>query len=182
MKANPASAGGTTQHENLTTWSFGELPELLEIQQGKQTLIGIQDYHQCNFGKVMPFREHLSTDQDARFAAMDSVEHRLNGTAARGAVPIQARQGRVGKEARQGFLDAFGSLSDRQQRLPAIAANGGYRRLRTAVMAAKLPRAAMQSHARIAVRAGSDPAAGIAEQGRRIAAPVQKHDDLTARP
>lgn len=32
-----ASAG---EHQNLTTWSFGELPELLEIQQGKQTLIG----------------------------------------------------------------------------------------------------------------------------------------------
>ncbi|MBS0307384.1 MAG: ATP-dependent RNA helicase HrpA, partial [Proteobacteria bacterium] len=31
----PASA-----QQNLTTWSFGELPELLEIQQGKQTLIG----------------------------------------------------------------------------------------------------------------------------------------------
>ena len=29
-----------TQHQNLTSWSFGELPELLEIQQGKQTLIG----------------------------------------------------------------------------------------------------------------------------------------------
>ena len=29
-----------TQHENLTSWTFGELPELLEIQQGKQTLIG----------------------------------------------------------------------------------------------------------------------------------------------
>ncbi|HEY8026757.1 MAG TPA: ATP-dependent RNA helicase HrpA [Burkholderiaceae bacterium] len=29
-----------TQHEGLTTWSFGELPELLEIQRGKQTLIG----------------------------------------------------------------------------------------------------------------------------------------------
>jgi ATP-dependent helicase HrpA len=28
------------QHENLTSWTFGELPELLEIQQGKQTLIG----------------------------------------------------------------------------------------------------------------------------------------------
>ncbi len=27
-------------HTNLTTWSFGELPELLEIQQGKQTLLG----------------------------------------------------------------------------------------------------------------------------------------------
>ena len=27
-------------HEKLTTWSFGELPELLEISRGKQTLIG----------------------------------------------------------------------------------------------------------------------------------------------
>jgi ATP-dependent helicase HrpA len=34
------SSSAATQHENLTTWSFGELPELLEIQQGKQTLIG----------------------------------------------------------------------------------------------------------------------------------------------
>ncbi|WP_026075730.1 ATP-dependent RNA helicase HrpA [Noviherbaspirillum massiliense] len=41
-------AGGTVapqqatlaEHQNLTTWSFGELPELLEIQKGKQTLIG----------------------------------------------------------------------------------------------------------------------------------------------
>ena len=35
-----ASSSAATQHENLTTWSFGELPELLEIVQGKQTLIG----------------------------------------------------------------------------------------------------------------------------------------------
>ncbi|TCS35734.1 ATP-dependent helicase HrpA [Paucimonas lemoignei] len=39
------SAGQTSQvaaadQQNLTTWSFGELPELLEIQRGKQTLIG----------------------------------------------------------------------------------------------------------------------------------------------
>jgi ATP-dependent helicase HrpA len=33
-------AQAASQLENLTTWSFGELPELLEIQQGKQTLIG----------------------------------------------------------------------------------------------------------------------------------------------
>ena len=29
-----------SQYQNLTAWSFGELPELLEIQQGRQTLIG----------------------------------------------------------------------------------------------------------------------------------------------
>ena len=35
--AAPAAAG---KYQNLTSWSFGELPELLEIQQGRQTLIG----------------------------------------------------------------------------------------------------------------------------------------------
>ncbi|WMW79160.1 ATP-dependent RNA helicase HrpA [Undibacterium cyanobacteriorum] len=42
-KANVTATGGTTsvmQQETLTTWSFGELPELLEVQQGKQSLIG----------------------------------------------------------------------------------------------------------------------------------------------
>jgi ATP-dependent helicase HrpA len=39
---NPASSAAVSsaEHQNLATWSFGELPELLEIQQGKQTLIG----------------------------------------------------------------------------------------------------------------------------------------------
>src|SRR5690606_13415861 len=36
----PAGKAATVTHQNLTSWTFGELPELLEIQQGKQTLIG----------------------------------------------------------------------------------------------------------------------------------------------
>jgi ATP-dependent helicase HrpA len=40
LKTNQASNGADPQNEKLTTWSFGELPELLEIQRGKQTLIG----------------------------------------------------------------------------------------------------------------------------------------------
>jgi len=47
-------------------------------------------------------------------------------------------------------------------------------------MAAKLPCAAMQSHARVAVYAGSNPAAGIAKQTRRVAAAIQEYDDLSA--
>ena len=38
--ANTAPADATGAHQNLTAWTFGELPELLEIQQGKQKLIG----------------------------------------------------------------------------------------------------------------------------------------------
>ncbi|HCY64533.1 MAG TPA: ATP-dependent RNA helicase HrpA [Oxalobacteraceae bacterium] len=38
--AGQAGQQGTADQQNLTTWSFGELPELLEIQRGKQALIG----------------------------------------------------------------------------------------------------------------------------------------------
>ncbi len=36
----PAEAGATALYENLTTWSFGKLPELLEIRRRGQTLFG----------------------------------------------------------------------------------------------------------------------------------------------
>jgi len=35
-----AASSAAPQHTNITTWSFGELPELLEITQGKLSLIG----------------------------------------------------------------------------------------------------------------------------------------------
>lgn len=38
--AQAAQQSVVADQQNLTTWSFGELPELLEIQRGKQTLIG----------------------------------------------------------------------------------------------------------------------------------------------
>jgi ATP-dependent helicase HrpA len=38
VAATPAPAA--SQHTNITTWNFGQLPELLEINQGKLTLIG----------------------------------------------------------------------------------------------------------------------------------------------
>jgi ATP-dependent helicase HrpA len=36
----PSANKGVSQHTNITSWTFGELPELLEISQGKLTLIG----------------------------------------------------------------------------------------------------------------------------------------------
>jgi ATP-dependent helicase HrpA len=46
VRVSPSKGEGARMHaipaaqQNLTAWSFGELPELLEIQQGRQTLIG----------------------------------------------------------------------------------------------------------------------------------------------
>jgi ATP-dependent helicase HrpA len=39
-KPAPAAPAAPTAHTNITAWTFGELPELLEITQGKITLIG----------------------------------------------------------------------------------------------------------------------------------------------
>ncbi|MGV8891653.1 MAG: ATP-dependent RNA helicase HrpA [Burkholderiaceae bacterium] len=39
-KQTAVKTSNAPQQENLTSWSFGALPELLEVQQGKQTLIG----------------------------------------------------------------------------------------------------------------------------------------------
>ncbi len=36
----PAVAGEATQYQGLSAWTFGELPELLEIQKGKLSLVG----------------------------------------------------------------------------------------------------------------------------------------------
>jgi ATP-dependent helicase HrpA len=38
--APTSASAGVTEHSGLTGWTFGELPELLEIERGKQTLIG----------------------------------------------------------------------------------------------------------------------------------------------
>jgi len=39
-KPSSSNVSSATAHQNVTSWTFGELPELLEIQRGKQTLIG----------------------------------------------------------------------------------------------------------------------------------------------
>lgn len=39
-KSKAETKAPAIQQENLTAWTFDELPELLEVQQGKQTLIG----------------------------------------------------------------------------------------------------------------------------------------------
>ncbi|MDB5118618.1 MAG: ATP-dependent helicase, partial [Mucilaginibacter sp.] len=40
LSSSSSSSSAIVEHSGLTAWSFGELPELLEIERGKQTLIG----------------------------------------------------------------------------------------------------------------------------------------------
>src|ERR1035438_6847553 len=84
------------------------------------------------------------------------------------------------EQARKRFFDALGSLTNRIERLVAMATEGRYLAMCAAMMAAQLRRATVQGHARVAMRAGRYPAAGIAEKARSVAAPIQENDHLPA--
>ena len=95
---------------------------------GEQALIGIQDHHQADLGKVMTLGEHLRADQNSRLAAMHAVEHGLHGASRGCRVSIQPRQRRVREQSRQGFLDPLGALTHgiraADRNLPQIAGTG----------------------------------------------------------
>ena len=129
----------------------------------------------------MSLGEHLRAHQYSCLAAVHPIENGLHRPACRSRVAIQPRERRVREQPRERFLDPLGSLTDGIQRLSAAAANRGHRAVRAAMVTAQLLRAPVQGHSRIAVLAGRDPAAGVAEQARCIAAAIQEHDDLAVR-
>ena len=148
---------------------------------GEQALIGVQDHHQADFRKMMALREHLRADQDAGRAAVHAIQHALHRAARRRGVAVQPGEGRGREQPGQSLLHALGTLAHRVQGLPAAPAGQGHALHGAAVMAAQLRRTPVQRHVRIAMRAGGHPAAGAAEQRRRVAAAVQEHDHLAAR-
>ncbi len=151
------------------------------VVRREQALIRVQDHDQADVGKVVALRQHLGADEDARLAAVHALEHRLNRAARRGRVPVESRDRVRRKQTRQRLLDAFGTLAHGVQLVAAGFANRGNRALRAAMMAAQLRGAPVQRHTGVAVRAGRHPAAGIAEQRRRVPAPIEEHDHLAAR-
>ena len=83
-----------------------------------------------------------------------------------------------GNSRGQGLLDALGALADRLHREPALRAARRQRRIRTAVVAAQPAGLLVHGQARIALAARGDPAAGRAQQRRRVAAAVEEHQHL----
>ena len=89
--------------------------------------------------------------------------------------------GAFGNSSRSRLLDAFGTLADRPHREAALWTVLRQRRVGAAVMAAQPARALVHGQARITVRAGGDPAAGRAQQRRRVAAAIEEGEHLAVR-
>ena len=87
----------------------------------------------------------------------------------------------VRKQNPQAFLGALGACAHWPQvDFAALRAMARYTFHMAAVMAAQLAMALVHGHARIAAFAFGHPAAVMAQQGRREAATVEKHQDLLA--
>ena len=129
----------------------------------------------------MPLGKHLRAHQDARLALLDGGEQLVHRVFARGAVAIDPQHRVVREQNAQAFFGAFGARANRTQvDFAALRAMARHAFHMAAVMAAQLAMALVDGHARIAALAFGHPAAVMAQQGRREAAAVEKHQDLLA--
>ncbi len=129
----------------------------------------------------MALGQHLRADQQGGAFGLDCGVALLEIAARARAVAVEAQDARVGKACGEVLLQALRTDTERQQ---AVAAAGwalpGQRGLVAAVMAAQHALRAVHGQTRVAARAFAVPAAVMAEQGGRIAAPVAEHECLLA--
>src|SRR5690606_7669975 len=114
---------------------------------------------------------HLRADEDARAGDIELIEDRVATASAARAVTIDAHHGHLREALLEDFLEALGALALwRQRRAGAGRAGARHALLGTAVMATQARRAAVQGQRPVTTRAVRTPAAGMAEQHRRVTA------------
>ena len=73
--------------------------------RGEQRAVDVQQGDQRHVREVMPFRQHLSANQDARAAAMHFRQLLLQRPFAAGGVPVDTRDGYIREERRQRLFE-----------------------------------------------------------------------------
>src|SRR5512143_1192837 len=102
----------------------------------EQSLVGIENTDQCHLGKVVPLGQHLGTDQNSGFAAMNLLQQRLHRTFAAGRVTIDTYHPNTGKPRLQYLFNPLRPLPQRAQiGTTALGALPGYRAFGATVVA-----------------------------------------------
>src|SRR5215471_1819437 len=73
----------------------------------EQTLIGIEYDYQGHVGKVMSLRQHLRSNQQSRFAGLDTCKGLLQIAFVAHTVTIDSRSGNLWKKFLERCLDSF---------------------------------------------------------------------------
>lgn len=125
---------------------------------------------------MVPFRQHLSTNQDTRAATMYFRQLLLQRPFTAGGIPVDTGDGHIREEGRERLFAV--PFPDRPARCALSRRTGtdGDRTLAVAVVAAQMALSPVEGVVVIAARALRDPAAVVAQQRRRKAAAVQEQD------
>ena len=127
----------------------------------------------------MSLGEQLRADQNIGFAALDALQRARKLCAAPRTVAIDAHDARAGKRRGERLFDALRAAPHRLQvDVAAAGAGAGNGAFCAAVMAAQRAAHLMHHHARGAASAARSPAAGLAGEHRRVAAPIDEHQAL----
>lgn len=81
--------------------------------RGEQRAVDVQQGDQRHVREVVPFRQHLSTNQDARAAAMYFRKLLFQRPFTAGGIPVDTGDGHVREEGRERLFKLFRSQTDR---------------------------------------------------------------------
>ncbi len=175
-----ARVGGATGAARHLFQQLGAVLQRPEVA-GIEASVGIDHHHQGDVWQMVALGQHLGPNQQAGLAAAHLGQHLLEGVAAPSAVTVDAVHRHLGKQRRQGLLNALGAAAQGAQvDASAVGAGVGEGTAPVAVVAGQQRRLPVQGHARIAVVALGHPAAGMAGQGGGEAAPVDEDQHLVA--
>ena len=127
----------------------------------------------------MTFRQHLRANQDPRAAAMYFRQLLFQRPFAAGGIAVDTRNGHIREQRRERLFKLFGAQPHGYQvRGTAGRALARHRTLTVTVVAAQMLLRLMQRVVVIATWTFGNPAAVVAQQGRRKATAVKKEDNL----
>ena len=127
----------------------------------------------------MTFRQHLRADQNPRTAAMYFRQLLFQRPFAAGGIAVDTRNGDTREQRRKRLFKLFGAQPHRHQvRGTAGRALARHRALAVTVVTAQMLLRLMQRVVVIATWTFGNPAAVVAQQGRRKATAVKKEDNL----
>ena len=127
----------------------------------------------------MTFRQHLRANQDPRAAAMYFRQLLFQRPFAAGGIAVDTRNGHAGEQRRERLFKLFGAQPHGYQvRGTAGRALARHRTLTVTVVTAQMLLRLMQRVVVIATWTFGNPAAVVAQQGRRKATAVKKEDNL----
>jgi hypothetical protein len=144
----------------------------------EQALVGVQHDDQRDVREIVALGHHLRADQDPRLAARDPVDDGLERGRVAHHVAIEPRDRHVREGLGERVLDALRALADGLHCIAALRALARQWPLGAAVVAAAGFSALRCTVSARRSSAGRDPAAGRAQQRRRVAAAVDVDQHL----